>query len=189
MLPQLPHAEPVAAAGRSSASSCSSPACARARWRDASRRPIERLTAAVRRFGEGDLPRASTPHARGAGVAAARHRHRADELEQLTRALNEMAERIEGLVRGQKELLGQRVARAALAAGAHSRGARAAAARRASNEARLRDVEADLVELDRLIEDVLTASRLEASGLPAHLGAVDVARCSRSSSRAPRTIR
>ncbi|MCU1279569.1 MAG: two-component sensor histidine kinase, partial [bacterium] len=40
--------------------------------------------------------------------------------------------------------------------------------------ARLRDVEADLVELDRLIEDVLTATRLEASGLPAHLGAVDV---------------
>jgi signal transduction histidine kinase len=31
-----------------------------------------------------------------------------------------------------------------------------------------------LAELDRLIEDVLTTSRLEASGLPMHIGTVDV---------------
>jgi signal transduction histidine kinase len=38
---------------------------------------------------------------------------------------------------------------------------------------RLSDVERDLAELDRLIEDVLTAARLDATGLPAHLGVID----------------
>jgi two-component system OmpR family sensor kinase len=41
------------------------------------------------------------------------------------------------------------------------------------NERRVRDVESDLAELDRLIEDVLTMSRLDATGLPVHLAAVD----------------
>jgi signal transduction histidine kinase len=43
------------------------------------------------------------------------------------------------------------------------------------SEARLRDVETDLAELDRLIEDVLTTARLDATGLPRHPVAVDVA--------------
>jgi two-component system OmpR family sensor kinase len=42
-------------------------------------------------------------------------------------------------------------------------------------ESRLRDVETDLGELDRLIEDVLTTARLDATGLPRHPVAVDVA--------------
>ena len=133
--------------------------------------PVERLTAVVRRFGEGDLSARVTPP-RGRWRLRARHRP-PDELEQLTRAFNEMAERIEMLVRGQKELLAN-VSHELRSPLARIRVALELLPRDAKNETRLRDVEADLVELDRLIEDVLTATRLEASGLPAHLGAVDV---------------
>ena len=133
--------------------------------------PIERLTAVVRRFGEGDLTARVTPPR---GRWQWRHRHRPpDELDQLTRAFNEMAERIESLVRGQKELLAN-VSHELRSPLARMRVALELLPRDASNAARLDDVEADLVELDRLIEDVLTATRLEVSGLPAHLAAVDV---------------
>jgi len=133
--------------------------------------PVERLTAVVRRFGEGDLSaRVTPPRGRWRG----RDRHRPpDELAELTRAFNEMAGRIESLVRGQKELLAN-VSHELRSPLARMRVALELLPRDAKNEARLRDVEADLIELDRLIEDVLTATRLEASGLPAHLGAVDV---------------
>ena len=130
--------------------------------------PIERLTAAVRRFGAGDL---------SARVAPPRHfrrrRHGSDELDQLTRAFNEMAGRIERLVRGNKELLAN-VSHELRSPLARIRVALELLPRDARNEARLRDVETDLAELDRLIEDVLTTSRLEASGLPTHLGEVDL---------------
>ena len=133
--------------------------------------PVERLTSVVRRFGEGDLT------ARVTAPSGFWHRHRRhrppDELEQLTVAFNEMAERIEMLVRGQKELLGN-VSHELRSPLARIRVALELLPRDAKNAARLRDVEADLIELDRLIEDVLTATRLEASGLPAHLRAVDV---------------
>src|SRR5439155_12688529 len=58
--------------------------------------PIERLTAAVKRFGEGDLSARVAPpkHWSRRQRRHARH-HAPDELEQLTRAFNEMAERIE----------------------------------------------------------------------------------------------
>jgi len=133
--------------------------------------PIERLTSAVRRFGEGDLSARVEPP-RGVWKFRARHRP-SDELEDLTRAFNEMAERIETLVRGQKELLAN-VSHELRSPLARMRVALELLPRDAKNEARLRDVEADLIELDRLIEDVLTSARLEASGLPSHLGAVDV---------------
>jgi signal transduction histidine kinase len=131
--------------------------------------PIERLTEAVRRFGAGDL---------GARVRWGRrhhrfHRHRPDEIEQLTRAFDDMAERIERLVRGQKELLAN-VSHELRSPLARIRVALELLPRDEASQARFRDVEADLVELDRLIEDVLTTSRLDASGLPVHLGAVDV---------------
>ena len=48
--------------------------------------------------------------------------------------------------------------------------------RNGATQARLADVEADLDELERLIEDVLTASRLEATGLPPHPELVEAQR-------------
>ncbi len=135
--------------------------------------PIERMTDAVRRFGAGDLSarvglQQRRPHRHGR-----RHHHLPDEIEQLTGAFNEMAERIQRMVSGQKELLAN-VSHELRSPLARMRVALELLPRDAKNEKRLLDVEADLVELDRLIEDVLTTSRLEASGLPMHIGTVDV---------------
>ena len=58
-------------------------------------RPIEHLTQAVRRLGAGDL----------ASRVPVGERGQADELVELTTAFNDMAERIERLVAGQKELM------------------------------------------------------------------------------------
>jgi signal transduction histidine kinase len=46
--------------------------------------------------------------------------------------------------------------------------------RDATRDARLGEVERDLTELERLIEDVLAMARLDVSGFPARLGEVDV---------------
>lgn len=125
-------------------------------------RPVERLTEAVRRLGAGDL----------AARVPMGERRGADELAELTRAFNDMAERIERLIAGQKELLANvshelrspltRI-RVALELLPHDGGA----------DARLKDVEADLDELERLIEDVLTTTRLEATGVAPRLGLMD----------------
>ena len=166
-------------------------------------RPIERLTEATRRLGGGDLSyRIPTNwcepgdgkdgdgkgwagrrarwrrHGWGHGLADERRRwqdrpYRFDELQALTRAFNEMAERVERLVRGQKELLAN-VSHELRSPLARIRMALELLPREADAEPRFRDVEGDLGELDRLIEDVLTASRLDATGLPTHLGPVDV---------------
>jgi two-component system, OmpR family, sensor kinase len=164
--------------------------------------PIERMTDAMRRFGAGDLGARVPPPSRvwleklreHRGRSARderfarrferrmeRHferqarRHQLDEIEQLTRAFNEMAERIEQLVRGQKELLAN-VSHELRSPLARIRVAlELASPRDEKSAARLKDVEDDIAELDRLIEDVLTTSRLEATGLPAHVGSVDIA--------------
>jgi two-component system OmpR family sensor kinase len=135
-------------------------------------RPLERLTAAARRLGSGDLgARAPAPTARARWW---RRRHApADEIAELTRAFNEMAERVERLVRGQTELLAN-VSHELRSPLARLRMALALLPRDGATEARLADAERDLAELDRLIDDVLATARLEATGLPTRLAEVDV---------------
>jgi signal transduction histidine kinase len=135
-------------------------------------RPLEQLTAAARRLGAGDLG------ARAGAPEPGFHRHRwrragADELGTLMRAFDEMAQRVEGLVHGQRELLAN-VSHELRSPLARVRVALALLARDAENEPRLRALERDLAELERLVDDALTAARLDASGLPVSLGAVDV---------------
>jgi signal transduction histidine kinase len=141
--------------------------------------PIERMTEAMRRFGAGDLSARVSPPSqlwrrwRRHMHRGHAHRHIDDEIAQLGRAFNEMAERIERQVRGQKELLAN-VSHELRSPLARIRVALELLPRDDKSAARLRDVEADLGELDRLIDDVLTTSRLEATGLPAHLDRVAV---------------
>jgi signal transduction histidine kinase len=127
-------------------------------------RPVELLTEGSRRLAGGDLAYRVPMRKRR------RRRHRADQLDELTRAWNEMAERVESLVRGQKELLANvsHELRSPLAR------LRVALELLAADEKRKAAMESDLTELDTLIETLLTASRLEASGLPMQLGRVDV---------------
>jgi signal transduction histidine kinase len=135
-------------------------------------RPLERLTEAARRLGGGDLA-ARVPANGGARRWWRRRARHADELTELSRAFNEMAERLERLVRGQKELLAN-VSHELRSPLARIRVALALLPRTGDAEARLGDVELDLAELDRLIDDVLAAARLEATGVPARLERVEV---------------
>jgi signal transduction histidine kinase len=136
-------------------------------------RPIERLTEGARRLGAGDLSYRVPVDER---AAAWRHgrRRAAHELGELTRAFNDMAERVERLLHGQKELLAN-VSHELRSPLARIRVALALLPRGGEAEARLRDVEADLAELDGLIEAVLTTARLDATGLPPSPESVDVA--------------
>jgi len=135
-------------------------------------RPLERLTDAARRLGGGDLA-ARAPAPAGRARWWRRGHAPADEIVELTRAFNEMAERVERLVRGQKELLAN-VSHELRSPLARLRMALALLPRDSATEARLADAERDLGELDGLIDDVLTTARLEATGLPTRLAEVDV---------------
>jgi len=111
--------------------------------------PLERLTRAVVEFGRGDLT------AR-AGV------DRDDEVGKLSRAFDDMAARIERLVRSQKEFLANvshelrtPLARVRVALDIASEGDEAKA------RACLKEIAADLEELEQLVGDVLTAARLD----------------------------
>lgn len=134
-------------------------------------RPLERLTEGARRLGGGDL--SYRVPARTEGRWGWRRGSRADELQELTRAFNEMAERVERLVRVQSELLAN-VSHELRSPLTRIRMALELVPRDGTSAARLDDVERDLTELDRLIDDVLTAARLEATGLPTRLETVDV---------------
>jgi signal transduction histidine kinase len=113
--------------------------------------PLERLTRTVRRFGGGDLAaRTGAPRAGG-------------EVGELTRAFDEMADRIETLIRSEKELLANvshelrtPLARIRIALELAEEG---------DDKARryLREIETDLFELEGMIDDVLTAARLDAA--------------------------
>jgi two-component system, OmpR family, sensor kinase len=135
-------------------------------------RPLERLTEAARRLGGGDLS-ARVPAPSSHRRWWRRGARRADELAELTRAFNEMAERVERNVRGQQELLAN-VSHELRSPLARVRMALELVPRDADGEVRLRDIERDLADLDRVIEDVLMTSRLEMTGLPTRLESVDV---------------
>ncbi len=146
-------------------------------------RPVERLTEASRRFGAGDLtyripvvarcepgrhphPHDPCGHHSHHGHHHDHHaHHHYDQMQELVQAWNDMAERIERLVRGQKELLAN-ISHELRSPLARVRLALALLPRSADSESRLREVESDLGELERLISDVLMTSRLGATGLP-----------------------
>jgi two-component system, OmpR family, sensor kinase len=130
--------------------------------------PVERLTQAARRLGEGDLAARSGVRARG-------------EVGELGRAFDEMAERLERLVRSEQELLAN-VSHELRTPLARIRVALELAAEGDLDRARrfLGEIGADLDELDGLIEDVLTAARLDlaaggGAGLPLRKAPVDLA--------------
>jgi signal transduction histidine kinase len=121
--------------------------------------PLERLTAVAGRLGEGDLSVRTGLRARG-------------EVGDLARAFDDMAERLERLVRAERELLANvshelrtplsriRVALELAAEGDHEKARRY-----------LSEIGDDLAELDGLVEEILTAARLTGAGpngLPVH---------------------
>jgi signal transduction histidine kinase len=131
-------------------------------------RPLERLTEAARRLGGGDLSaRVPSPTRQ-----RWRHRRRPDELSELTRAFNEMADRVEHLVRGQRELLAN-VSHELRSPLTRIRVALELLPSDPATESRRRGLEADLADLERLIEDILTTARLDETGLPTRLDALD----------------
>jgi two-component system OmpR family sensor kinase len=126
--------------------------------------PLERLTAATRALGAGDLTVRSGLRTRG-------------EVGELAAAFDDMAGRLERLVRGEKELIANvshelrtplARMRVALALAEEGDVARARQA--------LGEIGEDLGELERLVDEILAAARLDlsgAGGLPLHLERVE----------------
>ncbi|MEW5854191.1 MAG: ATP-binding protein [Myxococcota bacterium] len=112
-------------------------------------RPLERVTATARAFGEGDL--AARTGIRGA-----------DEVGELAQAFDEMAARLERLVLSEKELLAN-VSHELRTPLARIRVALELAAEGDAETARryLQEVGSDLSELNQLVEDILTAARMD----------------------------
>jgi len=125
-------------------------------------RPLEQLTSVVEAYGKGDLSRRS-----GLG-----NMH--DEVGRLARSFDEMADRIQAARRSEKELLANvshelRTPLARIKVALELIDAQDEAVRR-----RLLTIEEEVDELDRLVADVLTASRLDLASLPLRKVAVDV---------------
>jgi len=111
--------------------------------------PVERLTGAVRAFGRGDLSVRARVAAPG-------------EVGELSRAFDEMADRLDRQVRAEKELLANvshelrtPLARLRVALELAAGGDLAQARRHLDGMA------GDVADIERLVDDVLTASRLE----------------------------
>jgi signal transduction histidine kinase len=117
-------------------------------------RPLERLTAAAEAFGRGDLSTRS-------GIVAQ------DEVGRLARSFDEMADRIQAARRAEKELLANvshelRTPLARMKIGLELIDVRADVPARK----RIAVLNEEIDELEKLIADVLTTSRLELSALP-----------------------
>jgi two-component system sensor histidine kinase CpxA len=117
-------------------------------------RPVERLTDATRRFGEGDL-------------SARVKTHGDDELARLSRSWNEMADRIERLVVGQRELLAN-VSHELRSPLARLMVALELAREQAGEAARepLERIERESARLNDLIGRLLTLARIQAASDP-----------------------
>lgn len=116
-------------------------------------RPLDQLATAARKFGEGDLTaRASL--------------QRADELGDVGRAFDEMAERTSAVMQSQRQLMGD-VSHELRTPLARIRVALELAAEDpiAARDV-LADVGQDLDEIDQLIGDILTTARLEGDAAP-----------------------
>ena len=114
--------------------------------------PMEKLTATVRELGQGDLSARS-------GL------RRSDEVGELSAAFDDMAARLEGLVRSERQLLADvshelrtPLSRIRVALDLAAEGD-VESARRYVGEIRI-----DLEELDELLTDILTAARLDRAG-------------------------
>ncbi len=126
-------------------------------------RPLERLTAVVEAYGRGELSRRS-----GLGDLE-------DEVGRLARSFDEMADRIQAARRAEKELLANvshelRTPLARMKVALELIDAPDDAVRR-----RLASISEEVDELDRLVADVLTASRLDLAELPLRKVSLDVA--------------
>lgn len=115
-------------------------------------RPIEHLGRVARRLGEGDL-------------AARSGLRRGDEIGALARTFDEMAERLGRLLEGQRELLAN-VSHELRTPLARIRVALSLAGEAEPEQAQrhLREIEQDVAELERLVADLLTATRLDGGG-------------------------
>jgi two-component system OmpR family sensor kinase len=125
-------------------------------------RPLEKLTAVVEEYGRGDLSRRS-------GLSGE------DEVGRLARSFDEMADRIQAARRAEKELLANvshelRTPLARIKVAMELIDAPDPGVRR-----RLSTIAEEVDELDRLIADVLTASRLDLAALPLRKVHIDLA--------------
>ena len=117
-------------------------------------RPIEQLTSTVEAYGRGDFSRRS-------GLGEVR-----DEVGRLARSFDEMADRIQAARRAERELLANvshelRTPLARIKVAVELVDARDETVRR-----RLATISDEVDELDRLVADVLTATRLDLAALP-----------------------
>ncbi len=112
-------------------------------------RPLRRLSATARAFGGGDLAARVGPQG-------------SDELGEVARAFDEMAERVTALLRAERELLAN-VSHELRTPLARTRVALDLALEGGADVARemLPDIAGDLDELERLIADILRAARLD----------------------------